>query len=115
MKRIIVAMITLLTCVVLSDICWAGHLGNNGVNIQIWKKSTGVISVIDLNAKTITIKKKIDDKELEKTFTFDGSTKIMKDNEPKSIADLKTGDEVIVIYLRVGDSVLAKTIKIGKE
>jgi hypothetical protein len=70
------------------------------------------LNSIDVNARTIIIRQKLKNKELERKFIFNDSTKVMKGEEQKTIADLKTGEEVTVVYILDGNDSLARTIRI---
>ncbi|MEW6585741.1 MAG: hypothetical protein AB1442_09040 [Nitrospirota bacterium] len=115
MKKVRVIVGAFILCLVLSGFSWAGEMGKGGINIQVKKRAVGIVSSIDFESKTIAIKKTVDGKELKMALIYDYATTVTKDNEPKSIAELKPGDDVIVVYVRDGSNILAKSIKIGKE
>jgi hypothetical protein len=115
MKKTVVIVITLLLCLSLIPVSFAGNLGSMMGSVKVSKQVTGTISSIDTDAMTITLKQKVDDKEVENKYVFDRYTSIKKGEAIKTIADLSKGEEVVLIYVRDGKNNVAKKITIGKE
>jgi ribosomal protein S1 len=73
---------------------------------------TGEVSAVNALANSITVTKKIRDTVVEAVITIDDKTKIMKEKEDKSFADIKIGDKVVVKYANVDGKNVAKNINI---
>lgn len=73
---------------------------------------TGGVSAVNTITHSITVTKKIRDKVVEAVITIDDKTKIMKEKENKSFADIKTGDKVVVKYTKIDGKNIAKSIAI---
>ena len=76
---------------------------------------TGEVSAVNALANSITVTKKIRDTVVEAVVTIDDKTKIMKEKENKSFADIKIGDKVVVKYAKVDGKNMAKSIAIKPE
>jgi ribosomal protein S1 len=76
---------------------------------------TGEVSTVNALTNSITITKKIRDTVVEAVVTIDDKTKIMKEKENKSFADIKIGDKVVVKYAKVDGKNMAKSIAIKPE
>ncbi len=76
------------------------------------KQVTGEVKVVDTKAKTVTVTKTVKGKAEETTVTVDDKTKIMRDKESKTLADVKVGDKVTVKYKEVEGKNIAKSIAI---
>ncbi len=76
---------------------------------------TGEVSTVNAITNSITVTKKIRDTVVEAVVTIDDKTKIMKEKENKSFADIKIGDKVIVKYAKVDGKNMAKSIAIKPE
>jgi len=76
---------------------------------------TGEVSAVNATAMSIIVTKKIRDKIMETVVTIDNETKIMKEKENKSFADIKIGDKVVVKYAKVDGKNMAKSIAIKPE
>ncbi len=73
---------------------------------------TGEVSAVNTITNSITVTKKIRDTVVEAVVTIDDKTKIMKEKENKSFADIKIGDKVVVKYAKVDGKNVAKNINI---
>ena len=76
---------------------------------------TGEVRAVNATAMSIIVTKKIRDKIMETVVTIDNETKIMKEKENKSFADIKIGDKVVVKYAKVDGKNMAKSIAIKPE
>jgi Cu/Ag efflux protein CusF len=72
------------------------------------KQITGDIITLDLKAGTLTVKNKIQ----EVSLSTDNKTIIRLDNEKKTFADLKSGDNIKAKYIQVDGKNIAKSISI---
>jgi len=77
-------------------------------NLQI----TGQVKAIDKKAMTITVAKKIRQKEMETVATVNDKTKIMMNEKNKKFDDIKVGDKVVMEYSDVDGRNIAKNILI---
>ncbi len=73
---------------------------------------TGEVRAVNAVTNSITVTKKIRDTVVEAVVTIDDKTKIMKEKENKSFADIKIGDKVVVKYAKVDGKNVAKNINI---
>jgi hypothetical protein len=92
----------------------AGHMGTQSADIKVKKRFIGNVAEINNNPMTVTIMKKFNDKEVKMIFSIDYSTSFMLGTEKKTIADIKVGDKVTVVYIRDNDKFVAKNIIIEK-
>ncbi|MFZ3136941.1 MAG: hypothetical protein WA126_06070 [Thermodesulfovibrionales bacterium] len=83
-------------------------------DIKVKKRFIGNVTQIDNNSMTVTIMKKVNDKEVKMTFSIDYSTSFVLGTEKKTIIDIKIGDKVTVVYIRDNDKFVAKNIIIEK-
>ena len=72
---------------------------------------SGALGALDKAAKTITIKKKSD----EKTFTFTSDTKFNKGGKKATIDDGVVGEPAAVGYLETDGKTEVKTIRFGPK
>ncbi len=77
------------------------------------EKFSGVIETVDEMAKAIEVKGKVKKEEKTLTFATDDKTKITRGKDTLSFADLKKGMNVSVEYKKVGDKMVAVTIKVA--
>jgi hypothetical protein len=87
---------------------------DQSADIKVKKRFIGNVTQIDKNSMTVTIMKKVNDKEVKMTFSIDYSTSIVLGTEKKTIVDIKIGDKVTVVYIRDNDKFVAKNINIEK-
>ncbi len=90
------------------------HMTTQSADIKVKKRFIGNVTQIDKNSMTVTIMKKVNDKEVKMTFSIDYSTSIVLGTEKKTIVDIKVGDKVTVVYIRDNDKFVAKNINIEK-
>jgi hypothetical protein len=114
MKRMIIILMSFLICIASVDFSFAGNLGKYMSTVKVSKHLPGTIGAIDIGMRTLTIKIKANDIELDRVFVFNEKTSVMKGTEQKTINDLKSGDVVTVVYVREGDKNLAEKILIEK-
>lgn len=76
------------------------------------KQVTGDVKAVDMKAKTITVSKMVKGKAEETVVIVDDKTKIMKDKEQKTLADVKVGDKVTIKYTEVEGKNIAKSVAI---
>jgi hypothetical protein len=77
------------------------------------EKFGGVIDKADEMAKAIVVKGKVKKEEKILTFATDDKTKITKGGKDMPFADLKKDMTVAVQYAKVGDKMIAATIKVA--
>jgi len=77
-------------------------------NLQI----TGQVKALDKKAMTITVAKKIRQKEMEAVATVNDKTKIMMNEKNKKFDDIKVGDKVVMEYSEVDGKNIARNIAI---
>jgi len=77
------------------------------------EKFSGVIHKVDEMAKAIAVKGKVKKEEKTLTFATDNKTKITKGGQDMSFADLKKNMTVAIQYAKVGDKMVAATIKVA--
>jgi hypothetical protein len=75
------------------------------------EKFSGTIDKVDEMAKAIVVKGKVKKEEKILTFGIDDKTKITKGGKDMPFADLKKEMTVAVQYAKVGDKMIAATIK----
>jgi ribosomal protein S1 len=73
---------------------------------------TGVVKALNVIDKSIAVTKKMRKKSIEAVITIDDTTKIMKQDEKKTLSDLKVGDTVVAKYVKADGKNLAKSISI---
>lgn len=73
---------------------------------------TAEVRAVNTNTLSIIVTKKIRDKVIETVLTVNNETKILKENEKKTFADIKIGDKVVVRYTKVDGKNVAKNISI---
>lgn len=73
------------------------------------RRITGVITQVDAQAKTVTVKTK---KE-EATLTLSDTTKIVSGKEEKKFSDLKSGDIVTALAKEENGKMIAESIRIS--
>jgi hypothetical protein len=88
----------------------AGGGMSQNLDIKVYKRFTGSIKVIDIQNMTLILYKKTEDRELVADFLLDYNTVITFGKERKTIADLKEGDQVTVVYTRCPNGHLAEKI-----
>jgi hypothetical protein len=88
----------------------AGGGASRNLDIKVYKRFTGSIKVVDIQNMTIVLYKQTEDNELLANFLVDYSTVITAGQERKTIADLKEGDEVTVVYTKCPKGYLAEKI-----
>lgn len=76
-------------------------------------KFSGVVDKVDEMAKTILVKGKVKKEEKIITFALDDKTKITKAGKDVPLAELKKDTSVAIEYNRVGDKLIAVTIKVA--
>lgn len=74
------------------------------------KQITGEVKAINARAMSITVTKRCGDKVLESLVTVDKGTKIFKNDEKKTFADIKTGYKVVAKYKEVGGKNIAESV-----
>lgn len=79
------------------------------VKKEVAKRVTGNVAAVDSNAKTITVKGKKGDV----VISVDDKTKIMAGKDAKTLADIKAGDKVAVMYIEADGKNIAKSININ--
>lgn len=77
------------------------------------EKFSGEVDKVDEMAKAIVVKGKVKKEEKSLTFATDDKTKITKADKDMPFADLKKGMSVSVHYTKVGDKMIAATIKVA--
>ena len=90
------------------------NMTDQSADIKVKKRFIGNVTQIDKNSMTVTIMKKVNDKEVKMTFSIDYNTSIVLGTEKKTIVDIKVGDKVTVVYIRDNDKFVAKNINIEK-
>ena len=73
----------------------------------------GEVKTVDTAAKMITVEKWVKGEEEETVVTVDDNTKITIGKEKKTLADMKVGDTVAVIYTEVDGKKVAKIVKVA--
>ena len=73
----------------------------------------GEVKTVDTAAKMITVEKWVKGEEEETVVTVDDNTKITIGKEKKTLADMKVGDTVAVIYTKVDGKKVAKIVKVA--
>lgn len=68
---------------------------------------TGVVKKVEVDAKRVTVMV-----ARELTFTVTGQTKIQQQGRPATLADIKPGDKVSVVYVKEGDIRTARKIEV---
>ena len=71
---------------------------------------TGQVTSVDLIKNTVTIRVNINNTESEKTFVFDNDTNIVEGNTLKTVNEIKSGDNIAIIYKTLGNDTYARTI-----
>lgn len=71
---------------------------------------TGKIAAVNTVSKSITVTKKVGNRVIEATVAVNDKTKITKENENKTIADIKAGDGAVVKYTKVDGKNIAESI-----
>jgi Cu/Ag efflux protein CusF len=84
------------------------------INVTVKKRFAGEVGEIDRDSKTITLVKKIGDKEFKMVFTFDDSTTVNFGKEVKTVGDLKSGDNVIASYITANGQNIVGNIVVEK-
>ena len=77
-------------------------------NLQI----TGQVKALDKKAMSITVAKKIRQKEMEAVATVNDKTKIMMSEKNMKFDDIKVGDKVVMEYSDVDGRNIAKSVLI---
>jgi len=73
---------------------------------------TGDVKAVNTTVMSMTVAKKCKDKVLETVLTIHNETKISKNNEKKTLHDIKVGDKVVVKYIKVDGKNMAKSVTI---
>jgi hypothetical protein len=73
---------------------------------------TGQVTSVNATANEITVVKKMREKKVMVTVGVQQDTAISKDKQKKVLADIKTGDSVVVTYLSKEGKNIAKSISI---
>lgn len=90
------------------------QMGRQSINFKVKKRFTGNVAQIDTNSMTVKVMKKVKDKEAYMTFAVNYNTSFVLGTEKKTIADLKVGDKVTVVYFRENDRFIAQSISIER-
>ena len=77
------------------------------------EKFSGVIDKVDEMATAIVVKGKVKKEEKTLTVAVDDKTKITKGGKDMLFADLKKEMSVAIHYTKVGDKMMAETIKVA--
>jgi hypothetical protein len=93
----------------------AGGGASKNLGIKVYKRFTGSIKVLDIQNMTIMLYQKKEDRELIADFFVDHSTVITLGKERKTIADLKEGAQVTVVYTKCPNGYLAEKIMIKAD
>ena len=88
----------------------AGGGASKNLDIKVYKRFTGSIKVIDIQNMIIILYQKTGDNELLANFLVDYNTVITVGKEKRTIADLKEGDQVTVVYTKCPKGFLAEKI-----
>jgi hypothetical protein len=75
----------------------------------------GVIEKVDEAAKALVVKRRAKREEETLAFRVDEKTKMMRDKEKISFADLKKGMQVSIEYKKEGDKNIAARIKVATK
>lgn len=76
------------------------------------KQITGEVKEVDTKTMTLSVFKKIKGNTQVTMFSVNDKTKIMLDNETKSLADIKVGDKVKVKYTNADGKNIAKSVAV---
>lgn len=109
MKRSISIVSSFFCIVAFLGLAFAG-MGGQSLNIKVKKHMTGDVTLVDTNAMTITIKQRVNDKDVQRVFKFNNSTNVMMGTEKKTINDVKNGAKVTITYVKVDGDLVAETI-----
>ncbi len=71
---------------------------------------TGEIKAVNAVSKSITVTKKVGNRVIETNVAVDDKTKITKENEKKTIADIKAGDKAVVKFTKSSGRNIANSI-----
>jgi len=111
MKKWMMAIIAIVFCLSLSGvsiIAEAAH-GMGLDDVVIARKFIGEVTVVDLQSQTISVKQG----KILFNVTLDDKTTIRKEQEIRTINDIKAGQKVTIRYFQVGDKKVAKSIIIN--
>ena len=76
------------------------------------KQMTGEVKEVDTKTMTLSVSKKIKGNTQVTMFSVNEKTKIMLDDDTKSLADIKVGDKVKVKYTNADGKNIAKSVAI---
>jgi hypothetical protein len=81
-------------------------------SLVVQKRFSGTVLELDPSGTSISVMKKVNDRETRMIFATDFNTKVMFHDEKKNLSDVKVGDKVTVVYVRSEGTFSAKSILI---
>ena len=112
MKKLVIAVLTIVCCFSLSGIpmiAEGGGMGMSATGKVVALTFTGEVTGVDLQAQTITAKRG----ETVFTAAIDDNTVIKKEKESKTLNDIKVGTIVVIRYFEERGKNAAKLIMIN--
>ncbi|MEW6570590.1 MAG: hypothetical protein AB1390_05390 [Nitrospirota bacterium] len=106
---VLTALQPLLCSFFTADIANAG-MTEGKFDIKVKKRFTGNVKEVVMETMTLVLTKEINKKNVDMAFAVNPDTPVVKGEEQKTIADVKKGSKVTVVYVRRGGNFVAEKI-----